>query len=755
MNNVLKMNTPATCFKNSFLLGNGHLGAAVYGGVATERYSLNESTLWSGYPQKQTNPNAKETFLKAQQLVLNGQPLKASELLAKNFTGSSSQFYLPLCNLFIDHGERNYTHYERSLNMQTGVLKVAYSGEDYDLQRESFVSHPGRVLAVKITQKNVPLTKVYLNSVLQCNICLEKCGLVLRGTAPTVVHEAGKHYPWGEHLPVYFEEEAKKGMRYKASLKIESNGEVRVNGNEIQLLNATEIVIYFAARTSFNGFDRHPYLEGAEIENTCNKDIEKAVLTGYEALKAAHIADFSELYNRTVFSLGEDETELPTDQLLKEHNNNALYEQLFSLGKYLTISGSRKGGQPLNLQGIWNEYLAAPWNSNYTLNINAEMNYMPTLALNLPECFEPYERLAKELAVSGRSVAKEWYGIKGTVAHHNTDIWRLAHPVGDQVPWNTCYAFFNTSLGWILFGLCEKYRLSGDRTFLRETLYPLLTECAESFIQLLVEVEDGKLALVPATSPENCYLTENGERADIALYSAMNNAICRDVFSAAAEFSLVLHKNKKAERYSAYGQKLVPYAIGPDGRILEWDQPYREVEVNHRHVSHLYGLHPAKEITPYGTPELAKAAAASLNARGDEGTGWCIAWKANMWARLFEGDRALKLLDTQLKYVEATEAPAVSLSGGTYPTLLCAHQPFQIDGNFGATSAIIEMLVQANGKDIYLLPALPKRWPNGEIKGIAIPGGAFVDLKWKNGTVCDVKITPESKAEDYRLMMQK
>lgn len=224
---------------------------------------------------------------------------------------------------------------------------------------------------------------------------------------------------------------------------------------------------------------------------------------------------------------------------------------------------------------------------------------------------------------------------------------------------------------------------------------------------------------------------------------------------AAAEFSADLQKPEAEKRYSSYSQKLVPYEIGQDGRILEWDRPYREVEINLRHVSHLYGLHPAKEITPYNTPELAKAAAASLNTRGDEGTGWCIAWKANMWARLFDGDRALKLLDTQLKYVEATAEPTVTLSGGSYPTLLCAHQPFQIDGNFGATAAIIEMLVQANGKDIYLLPALPKRWPNGEIKGIAIPGGAFIDLKWRNSTVCEVKITPESKAQNYRLIAKK
>jgi len=404
------------------------------------------------------------------------------------------------------------------------------------------------------------------------------------------------------------------------------------------------------------------------------------------------------------------------------------------------------------LQGIWNELVDPPWNSNYTININTEMNYMPTLALNLSECFEPYVKLATELAVNGKKIAEEWYGVKGIISHHNTDIWRMANPVGSQNKDSHVWSFYNTSFGWILWGLKEKFLIEQDYEYLNDTLYPLLTECAETYISLFIEDENGNLYLSPATSPENSFLLSDGTKCALTKHTAINNAICRDTLKTASEFSELLGEDEASKRFGEYAKRVAPYEITSDGRIMEWDTEYPEAEVEHRHVSHLYGLHPAREIAPYNAPELVEAAKKSLDVRGDKGTGWCIAWKANMWARLFDGNRALSLLDNQLTYVKPEPNVRGGLLGGTYSNMLCAHPPFQIDGNFGATSAIIEMLVQANGKDLYILPALPDKWESGSIKGIKIAGGVIIDISWENHQATEVKFNPPEKEKEYNII---
>lgn len=753
MNKTLKFNFPASCFEESLLLGNGFLGAAVYGGTDIDRYSLNEVTLWTGYPEDSQNPEAKESLELAEKLVKDGDFSFGAKVIENGFTGKYSQSFLPLCSLFIETGVKEYDTYRRTLDLEKGIATVCYSNGEQKVTRESFVSNPNKALVVKIKQENIPQTNIYLDSVLQCNIYTsDDKKIILTGTAPVNDHPIGRRYSLDTKRPTYYENEQKRGMRYKGILKVECDGELRYNGDMLELINTNEATLFFVAATSYNGFDKHPYLEGADYNAICNEYMNSLEGKRYEDIKNSHIKDFSSLFNRTDFSLCNNESELNTNELLKEHSGNALYELLFNVGKYLSISASRKGGQPMNLQGIWNERLCPPWNSNYTININTQMNYLPQLALNLSECFEPYERLAKELAVNGRKIAKEWYGIEGVVSHHNTDIWRMANPVGCKVENSHIYSFFNTSFGWILWGLKEKYLITKDEGFLKETLYPLITECAETFIKLFAKDEQGNLYLSPATSPENSFITKDGEKCALALHTAMNNSICRDTLCSAAELSEILGDSSAAERYSDYAKRVMPYKITSDGRIMEWDDEYSECEVEHRHVSHLYGLHPAREITPYGTPELAAAAKKSLDVRGDKGTGWCIAWKANMWARLFDGNRALTVLDNQLNYVEA-DPKAHWLAGGTYPNMLCAHPPFQIDGNFGAVSAIIEMLIQVNGKDLYLLPALPDNWQSGEINGIKIAGGATVNLKWKDGKVTELDILPKSMKDYYNIIL--
>ena len=647
-----------------------------------------------------------------------------------------------------------FDFYNRTLNMETGVLKVEYTSGEQRIERESFISNPHRAMAVRIKQKNVPLTKIYIKSDLQCSISNCDDGLVLSGIAPCCEFPVGRRAPLKD-ITFYYEDDARKGMRYKGVLKVKSNGEFRFNGDTIELLNATEITLYFTARTSFNGFDKHPFLDGADCESLCDNDMNCVESETFESLKSAHISDFSSLFNRTDFTLCNNESNLYTDEILKEHKSNALYELLFNLGKYLTISGSRKGGQPMNLQGIWNALVDPPWNSNYTININTEMNYMPTLALNLSECFEPYVKLATELAVNGKKIAEEWYGVKGIISHHNTDIWRMANPVGSENKASHVWSFYNTSFGWILWGLKEKFLIEQDYEYLKSTLYPLITECAETYISLFTEDDNKNLFLSPATSPENSFVLSDGTTCALTKHTAINNAICRDTLKSAAEFSKILGEDEAANRFEEYANRVVPYEISSDGRIMEWDTEHIEKEINHRHVSHLYGLHPAREITPYNTPELTKAAKKSLDVRGDAGTGWCIAWKANMWARLFDGNRALKLLDNQLQYVEPVPNVCGGLLGGTYPNMLCAHPPFQIDGNFGATSAIIEMLVQVNGKDLYILPALPDRWESGSVKGIKIAGGATIDISWQNHKATEVKIYPLEKEKEYNIILRR
>ncbi|MBE6761570.1 MAG: glycoside hydrolase family 95 protein [Ruminococcaceae bacterium] len=751
MNKMLKFGTPATCFEESLLLGNGFLGAAVYGGVGTERYSMNEATLWTGFPMEAENPKAKEALKKAREFIKTGNFAEAVNCIEQGFSGTFSQVYLPLCSLYIENGIEQFDTYNRTLDMETGVLKVDYTSGEQKVSRESFISNPHRAMAVRIKQKNVPLTKIYIKSDLQCSISNCDDGLVLSGIAPCCEFPVGRRAPLKD-ITFYYEDDARKGMRYKGVLKVKSNGEFRFNGDTIELLNATEITLYFTARTSFNGFDKHPFLDGADCESLCDNDMNCVESETFESLKSVHISDFSTLFNRTDFTLCNNESNIYTDELLKEHKSNALYELLFNLGKYLTISGSRKGGQPMNLQGIWNELVDPPWNSNYTININTEMNYMPTLALNLSECFEPYVKLATELAVNGKKIAEEWYGVKGIISHHNTDIWRMANPVGSQNKDSHVWSFYNTSFGWILWGLKEKFLIEQDYEYLNDTLYPLLTECAETYISLFIEDENGNLYLSPATSPENSFLLSDGTKCALTKHTAINNAICRDTLKTASEFSELLGEDEASKRFGEYAKRVAPYEITSDGRIMEWDTEYPEAEVEHRHVSHLYGLHPAREIAPYNAPELVEAAKKSLDVRGDKGTGWCIAWKANMWARLFDGNRALSLLDNQLTYVKPEPNVRGGLLGGTYSNMLCAHPPFQIDGNFGATSAIIEMLVQANGKDLYILPALPDKWESGSIKGIKIAGGVIIDISWENHQATEVKFNPPEKEKEYNII---
>ncbi len=746
MNDILKYGAPATQFIESMLLGNGYIGAAVYGGTNKERYSINEVTLWSGYPSCDTENGNPEVFNKVKELMLEGKNLEASKLLDSEFSGHNTQYYLPLGNIIIENDTEECTKYERRLDMSTAIHTVEYSGADYVVNRESFISNPARVMVIKIKGQGVNKTKISFESQLRQEISAKGNDIIIRGVAPTVSMEKGKLDDATQ--VIYSENDAQKGMKYTSVIRVVTDSETLVENNSIAILGGEDITVYFSVVTSFKDYKTHPYLDGKDCEAPCFDYIENAVKVGYESLREQHIKDHSELYGRTEFSINA-KSDKYTDKLLREAKSDVRFELLFNIGKYLTIAASREGGQVMNLQGLWNEKLLAPWRSNCTININTEMNYMPTMKLNLAECFVPYAKMVEEIADNGSKVAKVWYGIDGIVVHHNTDLWRLANPVGYKRTDITLFSFFNTTYGWLLWGLYDRFLIDRDTEYLKNTLYPLIIKCAETLLQMFHKDEEGRLYPFPSTSPENEFILDSGEACSLSNHSAISNAIARDVMAMAAESSEILGYTENAKFYADIKEQIMPYLIGSDGRILEWDKQWLEREIEHRHVSHLYGLHPAREITPDSTPKLAEACRKSLDVRGDGGTGWCIAWKANMWARLHDGDRALKLLETQLVVSEHNDFFG---NGGTYVNMLCAHPPFQIDGNFGAASAIMEMLVQCVGNKVYLLPALPTSWDSGHIKGIRINGGATLDLSWQNGKVSGIKVYPESKQKDYEFI---
>ena len=745
MNNILKYSYPAKNFQEALPVGNGFLGGHIYGGTKSERIVLNESTFWAGNPKEDIVHGSPEIYQKARMLALQGKFYEAQTTLESNFSGDYPQRYLPLADLTIESNIDDVTNYKRTLNMETAIHTTTFECDGASYCREVFVSHPDNIMVVKLSSDKVQEIIVGYNSVMQ-NCVIDCDNLFFSTIAPVPV----KNYVTGG-FDRYSDVDEEKGIRAIAGIKVITDGTYKIINNKAKI-SGKEIILLVSAQTSYVDYKTQPFVDGKDEYKLCVDAINCASKKTFEELKNVHVEDFSSLYNRTILSLSNDDSQKDTDVLLNENKDNSIYTLMYNYGKYLTISASREDSLAMSLQGLWNEKLFPPWGGDHHLNINAEMNYMPTLRMNLDECFIPYINFVKNLAHTGRTIAKEWFGIDGIIVNHTTDVWCLANPTGQQKPGNSTHSYFPVAFGWLLQGLYDRYLTSNDSEYLKETLYPLLEEYAETLIQLLYTDEDGKMFLCPATSPENNYIIAEETFCSVGKHGAMFNSITRDVFRMASEAAKILNLDEKSKKYSEYQSKIMPLLIGSDGRILEWDREVVERDINHRHVSHLYSLHPLKEITPYGTPELAEACKKSLNMRGDEGTGWCVAWKANMWARLHDGERALKLLNSQLSPVDSSIDVIKLTGGGTYPNLFCAHPPFQIDGNFGFASAIIEMLVQCNGKDVYLLPAVPKKWQNGSFKGVKLDGGATIDFSWENGAVTDYKIHPETMADSYNII---
>ena len=718
--------SPSKAWTQSLPIGNGTLGAMIYGTPQKELLCLNHDELWTGTPKNTVKPGAPESFKKARDLALEGKLNEAQEEIEKNFQSVWSQAYMPLGNLDIDFSIKGrIKDYKRSLDLENAVSTVEFSCSRIKYKREYFASYPAKVIAAKLTSDGGKMSfSVGLSTKLRGNSFAENNCVILDGECPgenNVNNEAAKK--------AYYDEPQKRGIRFRAAVKVISDGRTECTENRLKVCDATEAILFFTCETSFNGWNKHPYLEGKEYIAPCMERIES--VNDYEAVKSEHIKDYSGLFGRVSLDIGGGRDDIPTDKRLvlfkKDKNDNSLITLMYNYGRYLSITSSRPGSQPSTLQGIWNDKISPPWNSNYTVNINTEMNYWPVLMCRMPEVNLPLVEMIKELSVSGEKTAVGQYGAKGWVAHHNVDLWRLSTPVSGNAQW----AFWHGSSGWFCRHLFEHYEYTNDIDFLKETAYPIMKKAAEFYLDIMTEY-NGKLVLAPGTSPENSFSYQR-KNCSVGKYSTMSMTIARELFENCIKCCDILNTDSDFEqKLKETLPKMAGFKIGSDGQLLEFDDDYPETEIHHRHCSHLYGLHPGEMISPDKTPELAAACRRTLERRGDNGTGWSLGWKINFWARLFDGDHALKLIEMQLRPVKSICKTRMS-GGGTYENLFDAHPPFQIDGNFGFVSGITEMLMQSHEDRIYILPALPSKWKDGKISGLLAKGGVTVDIVWKDG----------------------
>ena len=747
---------PAREWVEALPLGNGRIGAMVYGGVERERLALNEDTLWSGFPRRYTRANAPERIAEAQRLVRDGDLAGAENIIEQDVQAENGQAYMPLGDLLLYFpGLADTSGYRRSLNLETGVHTVSFEQDGARHTRECFISHPDQALILRIAASKpgrvgFTLRLETLLKRLEARSSLTGNGgeCLLRALCPSQAHP--KHVQVDVPF-VYEDAPEKKGVRFAAVARLTAQGgSVELTEEGLRVHGADSVLVVFCARTSFNGFDRLPFLEGRDCEADVRADIERVSSLGFDLLKARHTADFAALMRRCALRLDAPRPDRSTIDRLRAfargEDDPALYELIFQYGRYLTVSASRPGTQCANLQGIWNDSMRPPWSSNYTVNINTEMNYWPAEPANLSEMTEPLHALAARLRVTGADAARVFYGARGACAHHNADLWAHATPVSGGDKGSMVWAFWPMALGWLSRHLYDHYLYTLDREFLQEKVLPILRDSARFFCDVLREDGEGNLAFYPATSPENHFLRD-GQDLCGALSATMSEAIMREVFGnyLAALQTLGLDEDLSAEVREKRA-RLRPYRVGSKGQLLEWNEEFEEAEPHHRHQSHLYGLYPGVEIDE-STPELLAACRRSLELRGDEGTGWSLGWKINLWARLGDGVHALRLLRRQLRLVGDSETNFTN-GGGTYPNLFDAHPPFQIDGNFGAAAGICEMLLRSRPDRIDLLPALPPEWPDGEVTGLRAMGDITVDIRFAGGVLAEAVVTAHQPLTD-------
>ena len=747
-------NQPATFFEESLPIGNGKIGALIYGNPDDDILYLNDITLWTGKPYDREMDADAHKWLPAIREALFNEDYAKADSLQLHIQGPNSQYYQPLATLHIKNLDQGtVTNYYRELDLDNSICSDRFTRNGIDYSREYFANHPDKVIAMKIKSSKPQ------------GINIE---LILTAQIPHGIKASDKQLTLTGHAVGKPEESIHFCSILKTDVK---DGQTTKTDSTLIIKNASEAIIYFVNETSFNGFDKHPVKEGAPYIENAIDDAWHLVNYTYEQLRDRHIADYQSFFSRLKLHIdgAKYDDQRTTEQQLKDYTdqggNNPYLETLYmQYGRYLLISCSRTPNVPANLQGLWTPHVFSPWRGNYTVNINLEENYWPAEVANLSEMTEPLWGFMKGLAENGKYSAKNYYGInRGWCSSHNSDIWAMTNPVGEKRE-SPEWSNWNLGGAWLTQNLWDHYAFTQDKDFLRNTAWPLLKGASEFVLDWLVENPKNPKELItaPSTSPENEYKTDQGYHGTTCYGGTADLAIIRELFKntedAAREMGLI---HPFAQRtgiddpvvsavFDAH-RRLHPYTIGHMGDINEWYYDWDDWDFQHRHQSHLIGLYPGSHITLKGAPDLAKAAARSLEIKGDKTTGWSTGWRINLWARLHDAKQAYHIYQKLLTYVSPDNyrGPDRRRSGGTYPNLFDAHPPFQIDGNFGGTAGVCELLIQSDLRNntIELLPALPDAWSSGSISGVKARGGYTIDFTWKNKKVVKVSIIGTSDVD--------